>query len=70
MNDIEAMIYCLGVVSDVSEEGEYRSRSVYDRNGEPHWFAWTAWVGTVMCSESPTPFAKSLAPYSVTGCRQ
>jgi len=62
MTATEAMIYCLGFVSDVPEDGEYRSQTVYDCNGEPHWFAWET-DRPRMCSESPTPFSNSLSPY-------
>jgi hypothetical protein len=59
---IEAMIYCLGFVNDVPEDGEFRSQTAYDCNGEPHWFSWTGDIPK-MCSESPTPFANDLVPF-------
>jgi hypothetical protein len=65
MTAIEAMVYCLGFVSDVSEDGEFRSQTVYDCNGDPHWFAWAGDEPT-MCSESLTPFSEKLVPYRLS----
>lgn len=65
MTAIEAIIYCLGFVSDVEEDGAFHSQTAYDCNGEPHWFAWKNDEPT-MCSESPHPFSKKLEPYRLT----
>jgi hypothetical protein len=65
MNSIEAMVYCLGFVDQTPEDGEFLSQRVYDCNGDPHWFAFSAPDKSKvrLCSESPTPFASSLLPY-------
>ncbi len=69
MNVIDAMIYCLGFISETPEDGEYRSQTVYDKNGDPHWFAWDIDYGKdarpLLCSESSrgSPFVASLEPY-------
>jgi len=62
MTAVEAMIYCLGFVNDVPEDGEFLSQTAYDCNGEPHWFSWNK-DNPRMCSESMTPFSNLLAPY-------
>ncbi len=62
MNSIEAMIYCLGFTNDTMEDGSFYSQTVYDCNGEPHWFIWTN-ESPKMCSETPDPFSSRLAPY-------
>ena len=68
MTAIEALIYCLGYVDETTvEDGEYRSQTVYDRNGEAHWVAWVAAYGEDaeprLCSGSPSQFTKRLEPY-------
>lgn len=67
MNAIEAIIYCLGFVNDVAEDGEYRSQTVYDVNGTPHWISWRAKYHDAQtpkfCSESAMPFVRILEPY-------
>lgn len=64
MTAIEAMIYCLGDIPPDIEDGERRSRIVYDSNGDPHWFAWRMAHGGRAsprpCSESPCPFAVAM----------
>lgn len=70
MNAIQAMICCLCYVHGASVDGEFISQIAYDVNGDPHWFAWNESQNDVhgasprMCSESPTPFAEALSPYS------
>lgn len=73
MTAIEAIRWCLGEISDVPEEGEKRSRTVYDRNGKPHWIAWDyancgrkylAAVSPDFESETSSPFSLSLEPYT------
>ncbi len=68
MTAIEAICYCLGYVGD-DEDGEVRSRTVYDSTGEPHWIAWDKKKGHLATPEfrsgSPYPFAASLDPYTV-----
>lgn len=70
MNAIEAMIYCLGFVNDTPEDGYIKSQTVYDRDGEAHWFAWhivdLRRATPEPCSETPTPFARNLAPYRMS----
>jgi hypothetical protein len=68
MTAVEALIYCLGFVGyDSPTDGEYHSLTVHDRHGQPHWVAWRVTDGADavphLCSESPTPFARSLQPY-------
>ena len=67
MTAIEAMIYCLGFVDEKARDGEYRSQTVYDAKGDPHWVIWLArhgqWATPKLCSEGPHPFAKALEPY-------
>ena len=69
MNAIEAIVYCLGFVNDVSEDGEFSSRLGYDVNKNPHWLSWEVKKGEnaipQFCSECATPFVKSLEPYSM-----
>lgn len=69
MTAIEAIIYCLGFVNEVEEDGEFRSQTVYDCNGEPHWFAWKN-SEPRMCSESPYPFSNKLIPYRLSRRQQ
>lgn len=65
-----ALIRCISVVSINPEDGEYHSISVYDRNGDSHWVAWSVADGDDaaprLCSESGHPFARSLEPYRAT----
>lgn len=67
MTAIEAIIYCLGFVNDVAEDGEYHSQTAYDVNGDPHWIAWQANCPGAkipkFCSESAFPFSEILEPY-------
>lgn len=68
MTAIEAMIYSLGEISSEPEDGEYQSRVVFGRWGDPHWFSWQeerreTWKPR-LCSESwAGPFAAVLEPY-------
>lgn len=69
MTAIEAMIYCLGFVSDIPEDGEFQSQVAYDRYGYEHWFAWRVSQGKrakpLLCSSSDVnPFAEMLEPYT------
>ena len=67
MTAIEAMIYCLGFVSEEAEDGEYQSAIVYDKNGLPHWFAWRQAHSDEAIpfarSEAVRPFTAKLEPY-------
>jgi len=65
MTAIEAICYCIGFVDDVEEDGEFRSSTAFDCNGDPHWFAWKN-DEPRMCSESPFPFSNKLAPYRLS----
>lgn len=69
MTAIEAIIYCLGFINDIEEDGELHSQTVYDCNGEAHWFAWKK-DEPKMCSESPYPFSNKLSPYRHTRQKQ
>ena len=62
MTAIEAMVYCLNFVPEELEDGEIKSVSVYDCNGNQHWFAWKNSVPR-MCSETQEIFSELLAPY-------
>ncbi len=68
MNSIEAMIYCLGYISDKPEDGSYKSQTCYDKDKSPHWFEWSVtqkdFAIPIPCSESPDPFCKIREPYS------
>ena len=69
MTAIEAMIYCLGFIEDTpGEDGECHSQTVYDKDGEPHWFSFDEEQDhPELCSGScEAPFAKCLEPYSVS----
>jgi hypothetical protein len=67
MTAIEAMIYCLGFVSDVAVDGYFESCPVFDRYGEPHWIAWREDKGESatpeLCGETHWPFSRRLEPY-------
>jgi len=74
MNAIEAIIYCLGFVEDTPSDREYKSQTVYDKHGSPHWIAWpqlekepyfSAEIASTprFCSEVACPFVKYLEPY-------
>ena len=69
MTAIEAMIYCLGYVSDKAEDKHYNSRVVYDCHGQAHWIAWSDRheheAIPRLYSESCSPFTKSVEPYRV-----
>lgn len=65
---VEALIYCLGFISDTPEDGEYTSQRAYDKNGNPHWVAWKVnkkdQAIPLLCSENPDgSFIKALEPY-------
>lgn len=67
MNAIEAIIYCLGFVNEVAEDGEYHSQTAYDKYGHGHWISWQASHGKKalprFCSSGPSPFAENFGPY-------
>jgi len=67
MNAIEAIIYCLGFINDVAEDGEYHSQRAYDAYGHAHWISWQASRGKKasprFCSSGPSPFAENFGPY-------
>lgn len=67
MNAIIAIIYCLGFINDVAEDGEYHSQTAYDVYGDSHWISWQVSHGKdaspKFCSSSPSPFSENLAPY-------
>lgn len=70
MTAIDALIYCIGFVDDRIEDGDHRSQTAYDVNGDPHWVAWSAvnrsFCSPRLCSESIAPFAAYLQPYRVS----
>ena len=67
MDAYEALIYCLGWTAEDVEDGEYHSEPVWDANNERHWIAWGDESQTPrFCSDSPTPFAIYLSPYSTS----
>ena len=68
MTAIEAMIYCLGFVSDHEEDGEYHSQTVFDCDGNKHWFSWKNNIPR-MCSEYSDPFSEKLTPYRLSETR-
>ena len=65
MDVYEALVYCLHWTDEEAEDGEHHSQTVWDCNNERHWLAWGVESQTPrFCSETPTPFAIYLAPYS------
>lgn len=58
MTATEAIIYCLGYVGE-DEDGELRSRPVYDSTGDPHWISWNAKHGHL--AEPPARRANHVA---------
>lgn len=68
MTAIEAMIHCLGFVSNYPVDGEFQSQCVYDKYGYPHWIAWRVAQGKrakplLQSSSDVNPFAEMLEPY-------
>lgn len=70
MDAVEAIIYCLGYVHQVPEDGYFLSQRVFDKDMFPHWIAWGAKdpndLFPSFCSETDKPFAKSLEPYTTS----
>ena len=71
MNAQEALVYCLGYVSDLPIDREYYSNTVWDRNNDQHWIAWRIEPALVdragriprLCSGSDLPFCTGYEPY-------
>lgn len=70
MTAIEAIIYCLGYVGDIPDDGYFISQVVYDKHGDSHWISWECVEGAMasprFCSSSCWEFSKSLEPYRMT----